>query len=88
MKVGATNLLVLLAAVAMAGELDDFHWREECDAVTQWAPQPTWLGNPSVTAAATAEDGIACFRADEARRGMKWSAPMPLAPLADTPWLV
>ncbi|MBM4034442.1 MAG: hypothetical protein FJ291_22075 [Planctomycetes bacterium] len=35
----------------------------------------------------TSDGQAACFRADEPRKGMKWSAPMPLVSLDETPWL-
>jgi len=79
---------MLFAAVASAGGLDDFHWREEFADAERWRPRVTWLGNPSRTASVTSDGQVACFGVDEPLRGMKWSASMPMVSLADTPWLV
>jgi len=80
--------LLLAAATAAAGGLDDFHWREDFDKPGRWTPQATWLANPSPTASVTSDGKAACFRVDEPRKGMKWSAPMPVVALDETPWLV
>ncbi|MFW6162410.1 MAG: hypothetical protein ACODAJ_06540, partial [Planctomycetota bacterium] len=79
---------LLLSAAAAAGLLDDFHWREEFDDAARWEPRPTWLSNASKTASMSSEEGVACFRVDEPRRGMKWAASVPVVSLLDTPWLV
>ena len=82
------GLACMTSSVALCGDLDDFQWREEFSKVDQWTPQVTWLGNPSPTASVTTDGQAACFRVDEPRQGMKWSAPLDMVPLAHTPWLV
>ena len=84
----ALALAGLLAWSAAADELGDFAWREEFSDVRRWQPQPTWVGNPSQTAGASSDGGAACFRVDEAGRGMKWSAAMPMTPIGELPYLV
>ena len=82
-------ILALAAAAALAaGGLDGFHWREEFADAGRWAPQPTWLSAASKTASVTSDGQAACFRVDEPRLGMKWSASMPMVGFAYTPWLV
>ncbi len=78
---------LVLVACAVAGDLDDFQWREEFADAGRWEPRPTWLSAVSRTASATSDGQAACFRVDEPGLGMKWSATMPTAGLADTPWL-
>ena len=53
-----------------------------------WQAHPTWLGNSSPTASVTRDGGALCFQVDEPGRGMKWSAPLPLTPLDERPFLV
>ena len=67
---------------------DDYAWRDEFVSMTGWQAQPGWLSNPSPAPSATAADGAACFKVEEAGRGMKWSRDLPQIPLADFPWLV
>ena len=88
MKTTPGTLILLLAASAAAGGLDDFTWREEFEQAKRWTPQPTWLSNASRAARASAEDGTVCFGVDEPGRGMKWSAAMEMTPLDELPYLV
>ena len=82
-------LLVAAAAVqVVGGDLDDFIWREEFADAKRYAPRPTWLSAASATSSVASDGHVACFRVDEPKLGMKWSAPMPAIALADTPWLV
>ena len=81
--------LLLVAASAAGGELDDFHWREDFADAGRWTPQPSWLSNASPTASVSSDAGVACFRVDEPGRSMKWSAAtMPAVTLEQSPWLV
>ncbi len=82
-----SRITLVLISAALAGDLDDFQWREEFEKADRWAPQVAWLGNPSPTASVTTDGQAACFRVDEPGRGMKWSAPTDMVSLADTPWL-
>jgi len=77
-----------LASVAAAGDPDDFLWRDDFTDARGWTGRPGWLANPSSTASANSDGQVGCFRVDEARRGMKWSCPLPQVFLEETPWLV
>ena len=82
------SFLFLAACVATAGDLDDLHWREEFTDTARWTLQPSWLTVASTTASVASDGQVACFRVDEPRQGMKWSATMPIVGFADAPWLV
>ncbi len=86
LALGVTAML-LVAAAARAGDLDDLGWREDCADAARWSRQPGWLGNASPTAAVTSDGQTACFRVDEPVRGMKWSLDMPQTSLDRRPWL-
>jgi hypothetical protein len=80
--------LLGLCGIAAAGAgLRDFYWRDEFADADRFTAQRTWLSNPSDTASVATDGEAACFRVDEAQKGMKWSAPMPAVSLAETPWL-
>ena len=80
--------LLLVAASAAGGELDDFHWREDFAHAARWTRRPSWLSGASPTASVSSNAGVACFRVDGPGRGMKWSATMPAVTLEPSPWLV
>ena len=80
-------LALLLVATAVAGDLDDFLWRNKCSDPAQWLAQPSWVSNGSKTASVALDGESLRFTVDEPRQGMKWSASTPVISLADTPWL-
>ncbi len=80
-----------LAANSLASEsacpADELVWYDDFAGVSLWKPQPTWLANPSETAAVASDAGVAAFRVDRPHQGMKWSRDLPPISLAETPWL-
>ena len=80
-------MALLWATSAAAQELDEIAWREPFDDPKPWTPRPSWVANASTTASVRAEDGTICFRVDEPRRGMKWSAPSLVIPIDEFPYL-
>jgi hypothetical protein len=70
------------------GPPDELVWHDGFADTQAWTAQPSWLSNPSPTAALTRSDGAACFRVDEPHRGQKWSRSLPPIALDETPWLV
>ena len=87
-RVWAIILGAALVSVAAAADPDDFLWRDDFTDAKGWTARPGWLSNPSSTASVGSDGQVGCFRVDEARRGMKWSCPVPQVALEETPWLV
>ena len=78
-----TNVFVFTALVFTQGGLT-----MEFDNVDDWTPMPVWLSNPADKLIARAVGGVAEFRVDEPRKGMKWHASVQLFNAVDAGYIV